>query len=326
MRQRLWIPPFGIIRTPRVRRILGLAGWRLSSNPFGADAFAGWGRKPTGRLAGFLARLFGKPSLQLEDGFLRSVGLGLAGAEPLSLIIDDMGVYYDAAAPSRLEHLLQYEPLDEPELLTRAAKLRARLRKARISKYNVAQGLILPPEAGDDYVLVIDQRAGDQSIRSGGADEATFRDMLAAARQDYPGHVIVIKTHPDADMAGMKGYFAEQTERVVLAGPATNPWVLIEEAAHVYTVSSQMGFEALMAEKPVTVFGRPFYAGWGLSIDRQAFARRSRRLAIDQLTAAALILLPTYYDPEADALCDAETVAARLEAGIRAKGAEKTDA
>ena len=47
------------------------------------------------------------PYLALEDGFLRSIGLGETGAASLSLIVDDIGVYYDATRPSRLERLIE---------------------------------------------------------------------------------------------------------------------------------------------------------------------------------------------------------------------------
>ena len=43
---------------------------------------------------------------------------------------------------------------------------------------------------------------------------------------------------------------------------------LMEGAVAVYTVSSQLGFEAILAGHRPQVFGQPFYAGWGLSEDR----------------------------------------------------------
>lgn len=42
-----------------------------------------------------------------------------------------------------------------------------------------------------------------------------------------------------------------------------------------YVVTSQLGFEALLAGKRVHCFGMPFYAGWGLTEDSQSCARRS---------------------------------------------------
>src|ERR1022692_4812116 len=41
--------------------------------------------------------------LRLEDGFLRSVGLGADLIRPLSWVVDGRGIYYDATKPSDLE-------------------------------------------------------------------------------------------------------------------------------------------------------------------------------------------------------------------------------
>src|SRR5437762_920638 len=45
--------------------------------------------------------------IRVEDGFLRSVGLGAELARPLSWVLDRTGVYYDATRPSDLEQLLE---------------------------------------------------------------------------------------------------------------------------------------------------------------------------------------------------------------------------
>jgi capsular polysaccharide export protein len=61
--------------------------------------------------------------------------------------------------------------------------------------------------------------------------------------------------------------------------------------------TSLIGFEALMRGKAVTTIGRPFYAGWGLTDDVDP-PPRARSLTLDELLAAALILYPSYVDPE----------------------------
>ena len=69
---------------------------------------------------------------------------------------------------------------------------------------------------------------------------------------------------------------------------------LLSAVDEVHVLTSLAGFEALLRGKAVTCYGQPFYAGWGLTEDRAAIARRTRRLSIDELVAAALILYPTY--------------------------------
>src|SRR4051812_4800189 len=45
--------------------------------------------------------------VRVEDGFLRSVGLGADLVSPLSWVFDDQGIYFDPRQPSALESLLQ---------------------------------------------------------------------------------------------------------------------------------------------------------------------------------------------------------------------------
>ncbi|WP_349356046.1 hypothetical protein [Escherichia coli] len=56
-------------------------------------------------------------------------------------------------------------------------------------------------------------------------------------------------------------------------------------------MTSQYGFEALLAGKPVTCFGQPWYAGWGLTDDRhpQSALLSARRgsATLEELFAAA---------------------------------------
>jgi capsular polysaccharide export protein len=66
----------------------------------------------------------------------------------------------------------------------------------------------------------------------------------------------------------------------------------------------------------VTVHGVPFYAGWGLTIDRGPVpARRTARRTLDELVAAALLLYPRYLDPLTGLPCPAEVLVGRLNNG-----------
>jgi capsular polysaccharide export protein len=81
----------------------------------------------------------------------------------------------------------------------------------------------------------------------------------------------------------------------------------------VHVNTSLAGFEALLREKPVSTYGVPFYAGWGLTTDLAPIpARRTAKRSIDELVAAALLLYPRYLDPVTGLPCPAETVVARL--------------
>ena len=266
-----------------------------------------WGRKPSAAAASAFASRHGLALLRLEDGFLRSLQMG-DQAPPLSVVVDDLGIYYDAYAASRLEQLIT-RPLMEAQCI-RARALIAAWRAARVSKYNHAR-----EHAGKlpaCYVLVADQTLGDASIRHGLADASSFQRMLAAALAENPGCTVLLKTHPEV-MAGRKrGHFdlaaLAQNPRVLVLGEDAHPVSLIEHAEAVYAVTSQMGFEGLLWGKRVRCFGMPFYAGWGLTLDNPPPPDRRHPAPLENLVHAALLEYPRYIDPETGQRCEAERV------------------
>lgn len=269
----------------------------------GGKAVVGWGRKRSGMRAQEMAAKKGLSWLLLEDGFLRSVE---REDSPLSLVVDDQGIYYDASAPSRLETLIA-EPITE-EKVVRAHSLINAWCKARTSKYNGAREYAgaLP----ERYVLVCDQTFGDASIEYGMAGEASFARMLSAALAENPEREIIVKTHPDVITRQKRGYFdidrLKNTPRVTVIADNCHPVRLIEEAEAVYTVTSQMGFEALIWGKRVRCFGMPFYAGWGLTDDELPVPERRKPVTLEQLVHASLVKYPRYIDPVTMTCCEPE--------------------
>ncbi|MEQ3624976.1 MAG: capsular polysaccharide biosynthesis protein [Celeribacter sp.] len=320
--RRLHVYNAGFLTQPRLRRILTLAGWQVRlgwprrDTP---DDWVGvWGRSRYAARGEAVAARQATGLLRVEDAFLRSVHPGRAGAPPLGLLLDPVGVHFDSATPSTLEQLLATHPLDDTALLNRARAAMARLQARNLSKYNDFDPDLPAPAPG--YVLVVDQTAGDASIRHGGASAATFNEMLAFAQIENPGARILIKTHPETRAGYRGGHFATDPglPQVEIYDAPASPWALLEGATAVYTVSSQLGFEAIMAGHKPRVFGQPFYAGWGLTQDETPVPRRERRLTRAQLFAAAMILAPTWYDPFRDELCDLERGIDILEAQTRA--------
>ena len=95
-----------------------------------------------------------------------------------------------------------------------------------------------------------------------------------------------------------------------------DPAALFSVVQEVWTMTSALGFEALLRDLPVTTLGQPFYAGWGLTTDLGgAMPRRGVPVCLDALTHAALIAYPRYHDPLTDGPCPPEVVADRLSAG-----------
>jgi capsular polysaccharide export protein len=316
---RLYVYNGGFLTQTRVRRILELSGWTVSLGRPGPDDWVGvWGKSPTSGRGERVARRAGAPVLRVEDSFLRSVHPGRDKEPPVGLNLDTRGVYFDSSAPSDLEVLLATHPLDETPLLQRARDCIDRIRRAHLSKFNAFDPADAVPDA--PYVLVIGQTRGDASIAHGQASAATFQEMLVCAQTENPGSRIIIKAHPDTLCGHGAGHFSAQdaSERVTLLDAPLSPWALMDGATAVYTVTSQLGFEAIFAGHRPRVFGQPFYAGWGLSEDENPLSRRKRKLSRAQLFAGAMILYPTWYDAFGDRLCELEDAISALEAETRA--------
>ncbi|MGB0799938.1 MAG: capsular polysaccharide biosynthesis protein, partial [Planktomarina sp.] len=285
--------------------------------PTGNDAVLLWGHRPTTRRGEWVARKTGAAHIRVEDAFLRSLHPGRNGDAPLGLLIDHSACHFDSSRPSDLETILATAPLDDPALLNRAKDARTRITRAKLTKYAAVPWGAPCPDPG--FILVVDQTRGDASIHKSGATDDTFHQMLSAAKAEHPNHRIVIKTHPETQAGFRGGHFDvnDVDDQVTLLDHAIAPTDLFVAAKAVYVVSSQLGFEAMLAGHKPVVFGQPFYCGWGLSDDRMPIPRRTRRLTVDQLCAAALILYPTWYDPCRDCLCELETVLDQLEAQTR---------
>lgn len=282
------------VLSPGAARRRGVAG----------DVVLVWGRRRTARRAETWARRHGLPVWHLEDGWIRTCERAAHAPTCYSLLVDPIGVYYDSAAPSAIETFLNRpdEALArdvDAAARARARECRRRIVAADITKYNWCPTACVGGDEGVPLVLVIDQTRDDASVRCGGLDEADFVAMLEAARVENPGARIVVRTHPDVVAGRRAGYLGEAASAagIELSAAGDNPLPWLKRAARVYVGTSQIGYEALLCERPVTVFGRPFYAGWGLTDDRVAIPRRRHRRDLDELFHAAHVRLARYCSP-----------------------------
>jgi capsular polysaccharide export protein len=251
----------------------------------------------------------------MEDGFLRSVGLGSDLVRPLSLVVDKQGIYFDPTRPSDLETLLRETEFTD-DLRRRGRELCRLIVQNRLSKYNVGKDepLRLTTQPGQKTILVPGQVEDDASVCLGCVDIRTNLGLLAEVRRQNPDAFIIYKPHPDVLAGNRKGAVPpEEADRYgnLVATDRSMPTCLAA-VAEVHTLTSLTGFEALMRKKKVTTYGLPFYAGWGLTQDRHVIHRRGRKLAIDELVAATLILYPRYIDWRRGYLVQAESILERL--------------
>ena len=319
--------------------------------------FKGWGRKKTGKFARFLAKIFKKDFLLLEDGFIRSFGLGCEGSPSFSLVQDRIGIYYDSTTPSELENLLNtYDFHANPALLETAKEAINLITTHHISKYNHA------PEVPLDYftatdstksrdfidssknsatlsdltnssyfeispnstanklpknnqkttqknpkrILIISQTKGDCSLTYGSTGKFTTTQIIQDALAENPDSEIYLKIHPDVLSGRKESDFnpSEIPPQIKLITEDFNPISLLKHFHKVYTKTSQMGFEALLVGCECVCYGMPFYAGWGLTIDKQTCPRRTRKLSLIEVFAASYILYSCYYNPIYDRKSD----------------------
>ena len=307
----------------RIDGLMGMAGWK---RPAIATAFGHREGHPPfvenadasrGVVAAWASSL--PPALEarpnvwrVEDGFIRSIGLGVNFAPAASLAVDTVGIHYDPSKPSGLERILT--ETDFAPWLARAAALREAITAHNITKYNLPDGGTLPASPGRRRLLVVGQVEDDASIRKGAAAVRTTAALLAAARAAAPDAFIAYKPHPDVQTGYRRGYLPARAARrwadcVVESG---NIGTLLGQVDELHTMTSLAGFEALLRGVAVTCWGMPFYAGWGLTDDRVPPPRRGRRLTLDELVAGCLILYPRYQDPVSQLPCPPELLIDRL--------------
>lgn len=262
-----------------------------------------------------LSNLLNKPVLILEDGFLKSINtwidenLDIKWRRGFSYTINSPVPYFDATRPSGLELMLN----DKNLVISEDQKIRARkcidkITSTHLTKYN-HQPIYTPNigRKGVKKVLVVDQSYGDMSISKGLANDSTFENMLNTAIQQNPDADIIVKTHPDT-IAGAGGYYKnlKAHDNIYLQTEAINPISLIKYCDKVYVATTQLGFEALMCEKEVHVFGMPFYAGWGLTNDAQKCERRENKRSLEEIFYIAYIMYSYYVNPEKESRCEIE--------------------
>jgi len=235
----------------------------------------------------------------MEDGFLRSRGLGSDFNAALSAVIDPEGIHFDGSRPSALEQALEAGQTPAEDI-ARARALRQVLVERGLSKYNLG-GATPPPDWPTDgpRVLIVGQVENDRSILLGCEDIHTNAGLVRAVRERLPDAFLIYRDHPDTVAGNRPGRLDEDTARLVDArAEGLDITACLDACDTLATMTSLTGFEALLRGKRVMTWGRPFYAGWGLTEDALAFPRRTRRVDLDTLIAEALIRYPLYVTPD----------------------------
>ena len=294
---------FPFLRNARdARRRASLAVWRAKTS--------------SDQLAALNAA--GIPLVEVEDGFLRSQGLGADCVPPLSITVDRLGAHFDPSRPSELEQLLEEGKFDAA-LLDRARRLRELIVAAGLGKYERSTIPIRRPTTDRLQILVPGQVENDRAVICGGCGLTSNLELLARVRAQAPDAHILYKPHPDVLAGHRRGAISEElclqhANEIVTEGAIS---ALIDAVDEVHVNTSLAGFEALLRGKAVTTYGVPFYAGWGLTCDLGPVPpRRTARRSLDELVAATLLSYPRYIDPVTGLPCPAEVVVERLSGNV----------
>lgn len=253
-----------------------------------------WGRKAV--IPGELR----KRAMCVEDGFIRSKGLGAAFNFPYSWVMDKSGIYFDSTSPSDLERIYN-QGFTETEL-AESRVLVGMLRENRMTKYNLGTTPIdfdRSSAVGRKVVLVPGQVEADASILYGSPVVKSNLELLKAVRVQEPDAFLIFKAHPDLVANARHGKILSDGIEAVADLVVTDGNVLdwLDRCDEVHTMTSTVGFEALIRNVPVVTYGMPFYGGWGLTKDHLKCDRRTRTLTLEELVCGALIKYPRYLNP-----------------------------
>ncbi|MBT3144317.1 hypothetical protein [Neptunomonas phycophila] len=275
------------------------------------NIFIGFGRSKTGIAAIEAAKKFSGKFFLVEYGFISSMHLPSEKQFNFSLVVDDVGIFYDTTKPSRIENIL----FESKDIFSDYNKKRSRLLIDKIcinniTKYNNSADLVLPETKFKKRILVVDQTENDNSILLGQCDNYNFSTMLETALKNHDTEV-VLKLHPET-IAGAKGGNLTEVEKhkesdnLLVVDKQCNIMSLIKQVDEVYVMTSGVGFEALMLNKPVTCFGVPFYAGWGLTKDMQKVNNPRRSITLEALFSAVFFNYTVFFHPVTEKQCSME--------------------
>ena len=213
----------------------------------------------------------------------------------------------------------------------RAEALKNSLLENELSKYNLGgefkKSSLKNVKANQKIILIPGQVEDDASIKKGCVDINTNAALIKAVRDDNPDAYLIYKPHPDVVSGNRKGNvdkltLEEYCDLVLLDASITDCLAVADE---VHTMTSLVGFEALLRDLKVVCYGLPFYSNWGLTEDRHRLERRTRKLTINELVAATLIDYPLYINWQSGGFTTPEVIVKQLKEQIDKQGGKRSN-
>ena len=266
-----------------------------------------WGKKEYLEIEDF-ANTHNIKIKRIEDGFIRSVGLGSDLTKPYSMVVDNNGIYFDPTVPSDLEIILNNKN-NFTNINDYSNFIKNKILSNKISKYNNENKKIDEDIIKTDKkkILVIGQVEDDASIKYGGMGMNNLK-LLKEVKEKNKNSYIVYKSHPDV-LSGNR--IGKIDKKIILKYADLNIENIsindiLEKVDEIHTITSLTGFEALLRGKKVFTYGIPFYSGWGLTNDKHKIERRRKNLKLEELVYSVYYLYPMYINPKNDNYCNPE--------------------
>jgi hypothetical protein len=143
-------------------------------------------------------------------------------------------------------------------------KVRARVLRFLYSERDPSRKFVyFPLHVTDDYKIL---RLIPHCVHQ----EAIIMQVAAALPHGYD---VIIKEHPMSigrNEVSMLRRLAK-VPNIRLVPPHTSSHQLVQDAEAIAVISSTVGIEALMYDKPVLTLGQPFYSGYGVTVDVDSF-------------------------------------------------------
>lgn len=269
----------------------------------------------------------GIPVTFVEDGFIRSVGLGIRKTKPMSLVFDGRGMHFDRSVVTDLDEILNTHDFRGDPAVMAAADHMLNTIRGGVSKYITAEsGRSLAGELGlkpsDKVIVVLGQVEDDLSIRYGLDEFMNCNQLVTRIATENPGAVILYRPHPES-IEREKKHYSNPKDVEHLCRVVKRPWSLRETlaaASEAHTITSLAGLEAAVSGLTVHTYGMPFYAGWGFTVDHglaPTAGKRRRRLTVEEVVAGAYVVYAKYFDPLTTEAISAEAAASCADAMLR---------
>lgn len=249
----------------------------------------------------------GKERLIVDDGLLVSDKNTTPFRQKLSISFDDGASWQDdVGLASRLVATLQSDATLKRNESARATRLINRIVEGRLSRHNHLPDVPIKIGGAErPKLLLIDGIGVKADAEKAAPALQAFKGMLRDVIAQYPDHDIVVKSElPKTRYLALN--VLAHLPNVYFIDFNIHTRSLLDIAEKVFVVNAAEGFEALLLGKEVHCYGRPFYAGWGLTTDHVAIPERTAKRMVKEIFHFACIVSSRYYLPTEDRACELE--------------------